>query len=249
MIIEELTKLGLSEEESQIYLTCLENNGLSVVDIAKITGIARTTLYTPINSLLKIKLLSYVVHRKRKLLRAAPLKMLEELVNEELAISNQRKSLVGPLIKSLEKRAKNAADGSVEIVEGENGIKYLISLILSSKKDFYWIGSFETVLAAIKEKALFKLLTWKRLDGKTTSYAISDNTLIKYPKFSDYIQSFRKIKILEEKIVLPGLIVAFAGIIAFTDISQKGKAKIFIIHDEQSTEFYKFVFFELWKKL
>ena len=249
MITEELTKLGLSKEEARIYLACLENSGLSVVDLARMTGIARTTLYTPINSLLKKKLLSYVVRKKRKLLRAAPLKMLEELVDQELKISSQRKNLIGPLIESLEKRVKNTSDGSIEIVEGKNGIEYLISLILSRRENFYWIGSFATILSAIKEDALYKLLTWKRLDGKTTSYAISDNTLLKYPKFSESIQSFRKIKVLEEKISLPGIIIAFAGIIAFTNISQRGKTKIFIIHDAQCAEFYKFVFLELWKKL
>jgi len=215
MITKELTKLGLSKEESLIYLSCLENGELSVVEISQITGIARTTLYTPINALLKNKLLSYVVRKKRKLLKAAPVKMLEELVDQELKISNQKKSIVGPLMESLQKRVKNNSDGSVEIIDGEKGVEYLISLILSKKEDFYWIGSFETVLSAIKEESLYKLLTWKRLDGKTTSYAISDNTLLKNPKFSEMIQSFRKIKVLEEKISLPGVIITFAGIISF----------------------------------
>lgn len=249
MILEELTKLGLSKGESRVYLACLENKGLSVVDLARITGITRTTLYTPINSLLKKKLLSYVVSKKRKLLRAAPLKMLEELIDQELKISNERKSILAPLIDSLEKRVKNTSDGSVEILEGKNGIEYLLSMILSRKEDFYWVGSFQTILSVIKEEALYKLLTWKRLDGKTTSYAISDNTLLKYPRFSNDIESFRKIKVLEDRISLPGIIVTFAGIIAFVNFSKNGKVKIYIIHDIQCAEFYKFVFLELWKKL
>jgi hypothetical protein len=93
------------------------------------------------------------------------------------------------------------------------------------------------------------LLTWKRLDGKTTSYAISDNTLLKNPKFSEMIQSFRKIKVIEEKISLPGVIITFAGIISFINFTSRGKVKIYLIHDAQCAEFYKFVFLELWKKL
>jgi len=249
MIIEKLTKLGLSKAESLVYLSCLENGELSVVEIAQITGIARTTLYTPINALLKNKLLSQIVRKKRKLLRSAPARMLEDLVDQQIKISSQRKTIVGPLIASLQKKIKNTTDGSVEIIDGEKGIEYLISHILSKKEDFYWIGSFDTILLAIKEESLFRLFTWKRLAGKTTSYAISDNSLIKHPKFAENIQTFRMIKILEDKISLPGVIIAFSGIISLINFSNRGKVKIYLIHDIQCSEFYKFIFLELWKKL
>jgi len=101
----------------------------------------------------------------------------------------------------------------------------------------------------IKEDALYKLLTWKRINGKTTSYAISDDTLLKYQKFSGDMGSFRKIKVLKEIIQLPGIILVFGGIVAFASISKKGSIKIFLIHDIQCAEFYKFFFLELWERL
>ena len=43
---------------------------------------------------------------------------------------------------------------------------------------------------------------------KNHHYAISDNTLLKYPTFSKEIGNFRKMKILKEKIETPGIILA-----------------------------------------
>jgi sugar-specific transcriptional regulator TrmB len=249
MIIEELTKLGLSREESKVYIACLEGKGLSVVDLARITGITRTTLYTPINSLLKKKLLSYIVSKKRKFLRAAPAKMLVELVDQELKDVLGKKDILVSLISSLEKKARNTTDGSVEIVEGKNGIEYLISAILASKSDFYWIGAFSIILSAIDKDSLYKLLTWKRMDGDTTSYAISDNTLLDYSRFSDKLGKFREVKILKDTIDMPGIIITFGDTISFISFSKRKKVKIFLIHDSLCADFYKFTFLELWKRI
>ncbi len=249
MIKHELYKLGLNNEEIDIYLSCFENGDLSVVDLANMTGIPRTTLYTPINSLLKKKLLVQVLYKKRKVLRAAPASMLEKIVDQELKDVLEKKNILTSIISSLEKKVRNTIDSSVEIVEGKNGIEYLISSILTSKSNFYWIGAFSTILSAIDKDSLYKLLTWKRMDGNTTSYAISDNTLLDYSRFSEKIGKFREIKILKEPIALPGIIIVFGDTISFISVSKRKKVKIFLVHDSMCADFYKFTFLELWKRI
>lgn len=144
---------------------------------------------------------------------------------------------------------ENKTNESIEILEEKSDIKYIISLILKSKEDIYWIGSFESILSVIKEKDLYRLLTWKRLDGKTTAYAISDNTLLKYPTFSKEIGNFRKMKILKEKIETPGIILAINKKIVFINIYKTKKIKVYIINDEYVFSIYKFLFFSFWESL
>jgi len=249
MIIDKLVKLGLNKEESQVYLACLESGDLSVTDISQKTGITRTTLYAPIKLLLEKKLLTYVVHKKRKLLKAKPISILNHTIDQELKLNTEKKEILNNLVLSLEKKIHNTPNGSIEIVDGKNGVDYLISSILSSKSNFYWIGSFSSVLSTIDKESLYKLLTWKRMDGDTTSYAISDSTLMDYSKFSDRIGKFRELKILKEEITIPGIIIVFADNIAFVSISKRGKVKIYIIHDSLCSDFYKFTYLELWKRL
>lgn len=61
-----LITLGLSNEEIQVYLAALEQGSVSVLELAKITQIPRTTVYLLIDSLVKHGLLKRMVKGKKK---------------------------------------------------------------------------------------------------------------------------------------------------------------------------------------
>ncbi|PIZ65981.1 hypothetical protein CO051_06550 [Candidatus Roizmanbacteria bacterium CG_4_9_14_0_2_um_filter_39_13] len=73
-----LNTLGLSEEEISIYITALEQGSTTVLELARITKIPRTTVYLLIDSLTEKGLLQLTADGKKKLyVPASP----EELIN------------------------------------------------------------------------------------------------------------------------------------------------------------------------
>ena len=65
-MISELLKLGLTTEESRVYLATLEIGGGPVTNIAKRAGIHRVSCYHTIEKLEKKKLLTQYIKNKTK---------------------------------------------------------------------------------------------------------------------------------------------------------------------------------------
>src|SRR3990167_10558989 len=69
--------LGLAGEEITIYLTALEQGNTTVLELARITKIPRTTVYLIIDSLVEKSLLQLTADGKRKLyIPASPAEIL-----------------------------------------------------------------------------------------------------------------------------------------------------------------------------
>lgn len=63
---QNLINLGLSEEEIVVYLSTLEHGSATALELARNTGIPRTTVYLLIDSLLEKKLVSLSADAKKK---------------------------------------------------------------------------------------------------------------------------------------------------------------------------------------
>lgn len=243
-----LKRIGLTAGEALIYKTLLLKGPLSVVDLGRETGIPRTSLYTPINNLIQQSILVQISRKKRKLIKASPIEIFESIIQKEESALKRKEEILKSLIKSFEKKTKKGQEEGVEILSGLPSRNYLLTKMLKRGEDIYWFGSFETILSFIDEEELFKLFTWKRMDGKTTSYALSDRTLLDYPKFSkNHSPTFRKIKIIKEKITTPGLIILFGNTLVSVRPDPIKKIKMYIIHDEVSSNIFKLLFLEIWK--
>ncbi len=75
---DNLHTLGVTDEETTIYLSALEHGSVTVLELARNTGIPRTTVYLLIESLLEKKLLLLSSDEKKKLYTPAP---PEELIH------------------------------------------------------------------------------------------------------------------------------------------------------------------------
>lgn len=77
-----IERLGLTEHESKVYLCCLSYGSISVLEIAKRTGIKRTTIYPTLTQLQHKGLIRYDVSQlKRKIVAEHP-KVLEHLLKD-----------------------------------------------------------------------------------------------------------------------------------------------------------------------
>src|SRR3954465_15858981 len=75
--------LGLSEYESEIYVTLQNRGSLHVKDISKYSTLPRTAVYPPLEKLLKTGLVSLTVFGKRKYYSAIPTNNLKDVFEEK----------------------------------------------------------------------------------------------------------------------------------------------------------------------
>ena len=129
VMMMDLLKLGLSDEEAKIYLACLEINGGPVSVIARKAGVHRVSCYHTIENLLKKRLLSqYNRNGVRCFAPEAPEK-LEELAMEKVNIA-----------KSLMPRLKDLATSSgfrpkIRFYEGMDGVERVFNESLAVLDD------------------------------------------------------------------------------------------------------------------
>jgi sugar-specific transcriptional regulator TrmB len=106
MLEKYLQEIGLSEKESQVYLALLQVDNESIQDLAKRTGINRTTVYPVLETLEKKGLVSEVQVGKKTHYEAAAPERLETFVERQKVVLEERslrlKDII-PQIKSVQR--------------------------------------------------------------------------------------------------------------------------------------------------
>lgn len=163
-----LIELGLSEGEAKVYLALLRLGEAQVNKIKVHTKMHRTTIYDFLDSLVKKGLASYAIKSNVKFYRAAPPSKLEELLRE-------KKEHLDEIIPSLTQLASLEKKSlKVEVYEGVEGFKTLISRMLNRTDDLLAFGvdesQFETRFPYLMKSYFRKevklglrerLITWK----------------------------------------------------------------------------------------
>jgi len=120
MNTEILEELGLTKNESLIYLALLELGSAQVSKIASKTNLNRANMYNTINSLIKRGLISYVIKNNIKHFTAAKQIRLLEILKEKQG----KLQTILPELESIEKIPEKI---KVEIYEGKEGAKAFFS--------------------------------------------------------------------------------------------------------------------------
>ena len=137
MLEKYLEEIGLSEKESQIYLALLAVDSESIQDLAKRTGINRTTVYPVLETLEKKGLLSEVQKGKKVEYVAAPPERLETFVERQKVVLEERaerlKDII-PQIKSIQR--ESGEKPIVKYFEGREGA-------IAAHEEFYEMHDFK----------------------------------------------------------------------------------------------------------
>lgn len=134
MDTELLKKLGLTEQEVQVYLASLRLGEATASIISKETNIDRATTYRYLDSLISKGLISYVVKNNVKYYIAAnPHKILEDLQEKQ----REYKNLLPQLI-SLSNLPKE--ETKVEVYKGKDGLKTVLREIVRLREDHVVLG-------------------------------------------------------------------------------------------------------------
>lgn len=211
-LIDELTAIGLTENESKVYISCLESGQSTPSQISRLTKIKRSTLYLILDSLHSLGLISSTVKKKNRLVTALrPTKLLKILSDKEEVARKNKLQLKKILPKLTNLQITKPSTTGLEIRTGKKALISLMSEIVDANCDIYWAGSLEHVIRLIGESQFFKLMTWRRMGQNNTAYAITDKSISKYPRLSGQQGRFRKTKIVTDTFAEPVLYMAFAN--------------------------------------
>lgn len=157
MIRESLRKIGLGDEEINIYLFLLREGSSKATVISKKLGVARTTIYRFLASLHDKGLVSEMIQNNIKFYSSVSPKRIPELLQEKIEEINKIIPDLSKLVKEKEVGAK------VELFKGKEGMKTVMRDILREEKQYTLIGEAEKYF---EELEVFSLQWIKKIEEK-----------------------------------------------------------------------------------
>lgn len=168
-MIADLVKLGLTEEEAKIYLSCLEIGGGAVSTIAKKAEVNRVTCYHTLDNLLKKGYLSQYNKNGIRCFSPEPpeqlLKIAEEQVNITKGLIPQLASLTSTL----------AFKPKVRFYEGREGVEKVFLESLEAKKEILGYTNLKRVIEFFP--AFFKKYTHDKMEKGIKTRYLSPKTV------------------------------------------------------------------------
>src|SRR3989338_441523 len=134
-----LPELGLSEQESAVYLATLELGASSISDIAKKAGVKRPTAYYVIDGLMNKNLISKAPRGRRTLYIAEPPSRL--LAN--LRVQEEKLVNLLPRLESLQNSAGNKP--RVRFYESKEAINTFYNEIFKTHRKILAMGSMQSI--------------------------------------------------------------------------------------------------------
>ena len=136
-----LRELGLTANETRLYLALLKHGPLKILDLSRKTGAYRANTYDAVAGLTRKGLVRFSSEGKKKLYEAThPSKLLAMLREQKERISEKEKR-VNELLPELEALRTDAGSKQVTILQGREGVKSIFEDILSTGKTNHCIGA------------------------------------------------------------------------------------------------------------
>ena len=144
----QLQDMGLSENESKVYLAMLELGPASVIDISKRAGVNRPTAYVQIESLKKSGLVSTQTKGKKQLFIAESPDQLEFVLDRQLGELKQKQDEFKKILPDLVNLYRSSgAQPEVRFFEGKEGLQRMQENVLKSgAQEILAIASADQVL-------------------------------------------------------------------------------------------------------
>lgn len=249
MLEQSLLDLGLDEREAAIYLALLQVDTASVIQLAKTTGINRSTVYNVLNDLFQKGLVSEIQVGKKTHYQAEKPERLETYVEQQrILLEEQSKKLkdIIPMLKSVQRATGERP--VVKLFEGRDGIITSTQEFFDGEEKnetayfFYPTDLMERTLTDDERKRFHAMRMEKNIKGKIL-YTRSDADLAsdnmgdrlridqeKYPLTCD-------IAIYRDKIRLNTMGKSFSGIfIKSRDIADTLRSIFNLAYDGLSTK-------------
>jgi sugar-specific transcriptional regulator TrmB len=250
-IISYLEQLDLSEIEAKLYLQLLKTGAISVRELARATGINRSTTYLYINQLIEKELIVKLVKGSRTQIAAVqPNTMLPYLVEKRAAtaktLQEQLPSILQNIASSFPK-VEDAGEAEIKYYKGRLGVKKIYEDVLKTKELRSYVDVLKISEIFPENFQLFNDAFKHNPDIKM--FEICGNS----PKAKEYIQGFNenkrhRYKILPNDMELTGQdVLIYDNKIAI--INLKDTISGIILHNNDLFNNFKLLFDFLWKIL
>src|SRR3989344_3686460 len=153
-----LERLGLTKNESKVYLALLELGLTSSKNIIDKTNLHRQIVYDSLNLLVEKGLVSYVIQANRKYFKAANPKQFLDYFNKKTEeIQEQRKEFEKILPELEAKKELKKEEQEATIYKGNKGIKSLLDDMIHEGKEILTIGASDIKAEAFQYHLKFNL--------------------------------------------------------------------------------------------
>ena len=167
-----LKEIGLSQNESKVYLAMLRLGSDTVLGITKKSGVHRSNVYDVLGKLMEKGLVSYVVKEGKRMYQATEPEKLIDILRESKEDIERKEKMVQGILPALNAiKPLFGKKSQVTILEGAEGIKTIFEQKINDGVTNYVIGAYtepyilesylqrwhrRRVKAKIKDKMLFK---------------------------------------------------------------------------------------------
>ncbi len=228
---EALIRVGLNEQEAEVYSALAKHEGMPAAQLAKTTEINRSVVYSILESLKEKGLVSeFLIHGVKQFSITKPEALMSFVKAKEEAAKEVLDSL-----KKLEKDEKESV--KVEVYQGVQGGLAVLKDILATGKDYVAFGedkSFQELFGTLAEQYVRQL----------KENRIRERLLV--PRGSTILTSkYSEVKYLPKDIALPSISVIYGNKVAFA-IFQKPYYAV-VIESRDLAQTYQSLFEYLWK--
>ncbi len=248
MIEETLIALGLSKEETEIYLALLSKGALSVSEIAKGTKVKRTYVYKICEDLLAKGLIS--ISNKNKGVTYAPLSpdyllSIAQKKKQEADVTQQK---IESLLNSLKEKYKAVEEKPiVQVFESIEGLKKIYKDILEEKSDILLLRSYYDDKRPDLDSVVMKQV------GRQVSAGIHVRTITPLEKTTKSMyKNFDKKNLVDRHIINSTKFELASQILIYNEkvaiISLKKNIISTLIDNKDISDTFKTLFEYLWKK-
>ena len=237
-----LMDIGLSKNESKIYVSLLDTGFASATRIAEVSKIHRVNVYDSINKLKEKGLVGEVKHNGKKCYQAAPPSTLKNIIKEK----EMRLNKIIPELELSNNINRNSYD--VQIFEGYGAVRNLFLRFLDIGEDIYDMNVQE--FAVENSGKEFQLIFHKRrAKKKQTMYHIYDKKATERMKFLNSLP-FTEAKYLnnDDDHNVNTLVCGDEVAIRIMYPCKNNKPLIINIKNKLVAEAYKSHFMVLWRK-
>lgn len=191
MLEDEFKTLGFNTKTTTVYTTLLQINSGSASEIAKITGLQRTTVYNILDSLCTKQLIGITFKEKSRIYHAEP---PEQLIQYFQNLTTSATTML-PILQVLTKQQESHP--KIRYYTGLEGIKKVNNEYLKVKsKEYFYIGSMADIEARLGKDYLKNYVN-TRIRRKIWSNALRITSgEIDDESYTQSDENFRRVKLL-----------------------------------------------------
>ena len=232
--------LGLTKNETKVYISLLELGNAQVSEITENSGIHRRNVYDSISRLIEKGLASFVIANNKKVFSPVNPKRFLELIDEkEYELEDLRKKF-NSVIPELELMKKLKESHEVRFFKGIEGLKSVFEDILRTKEDYVGYGPKDELKDILKH--YYKHVIERRVNAKIRTRFICGEESRDYKKPNPYSQ----IRYIPQEYSSKAALRIYGNKVAIMLLSKEEPLAI-VIKNKSIADGYRKYFEVMWK--